>query len=129
MPPYYKKMFKLFHSKDFSLIFIIVAAAALLWLVLTFVTFDGNYAEISVNGEIKACLPLSEDTEITIREGSQYNTLKISNGFAAVLSASCPDKICVHHKAICKTGETIVCLPNRLSVTIRGEKMEVDAVT
>ena len=33
-------------------------------------------------------------------------------------SADCPNQICVHHGAISHTGETIVCLPNRVVIEI-----------
>ena len=41
--------------------------------------------------------------------------------------ASCPDQLCVHQNAIDKTGQTIVCLPNKVVVTVEnGEEDEVD---
>ena len=44
--------------------------------------------------------------------------------------ADCPDLLCVHQKAISKEGESIICLPNKVVVTIRGgEETELDAVT
>jgi hypothetical protein len=41
--------------------------------------------------------------------------------------ASCPDQICVKHKAIYKNGETIICLPNEVFVEVESsEEKDVD---
>lgn len=86
--------------------------------------------EVAVDGEVVMTLPLSEDTEVTIEgvDGGE-NLLVIQDGKAKIESASCPDGICVRHYAISRDGESIICLPNRVVVTIRGgEKGDVDAV-
>ncbi len=86
--------------------------------------------EVAVDGEVVMTLPLSEDTEVTIEgvDGGE-NLLVIQDGTAKIESASCPDGICVRHYAISRDGESIICLPNRVVVTIRGgEKGDVDAV-
>jgi len=44
--------------------------------------------------------------------------LVIKDGKADMISAECPDHICVHHAPISHKGETIVCLPNRVVVEI-----------
>ena len=43
-------------------------------------------------------------------------------------SASCHNQICVHHKPISETNQSIVCLPNRVSVEIRaaGKEGKID---
>lgn len=75
------------------------------------------------DARIVAELPLSEDTqqEIETEEGG-FNLLVIKDGRAYVTEANCPDKICVKSYAdgICYDGETIVCLPHKLVVSIRG---------
>ena len=35
--------------------------------------------------------------------------------------ANCPDKLCVKQGKISKDGETITCLPNKVTVTVYGE--------
>ena len=59
-----------------------------------------------------------------------YNLLVIQDGKADVTEASCPDGICVNHRAISKQGQSIVCLPNKVVVEIEnGEESDLDAVT
>ena len=73
-------------------------------------------------------LPLSEDTRIVLGEGEHTNTLVIENGAARVVEASCPDQICVNQGAVRYEGESIVCLPHKLVVTVEGGRPnDVDA--
>lgn len=88
-------------------------------------------AVVTVDGEVYGSYPLSEDREVKIEsENGGYNLLIIEDGVAYIQEASCPDKICVHHKPVDKTGETLVCLPNKVVVEIQnGEDADVDAST
>ena len=93
---------------------------------------DANaYVEVKVNGEVYGTYPLDEDREEKIEyENGGYNVLEIKDGKANVTKASCPDQICVRHKAIHYSDETIVCLPNKLTITIvGGSQSQIDATT
>lgn len=76
-------------------------------------------AEIQVDSEVYGDYPLDEDTDFVIETERGTNHFVIKDGQAAITEASCPDKICVHTGWISETGQTIVCLPNRVSVTIK----------
>ena len=78
-------------------------------------------AVVTIDGSVFGKYPLSEDTKerIDLEDGS-YNVLTVKDGYAEVTEASCPDQICVHHNHIRYSGETIVCLPNKLVVEIHG---------
>ena len=81
------------------------------------------------DGESKAFLPLGEDDSIRIDTDGGYNVITVKDGEVTVSEADCRDQICVEHKKIRKTGETIVCLPHKLVVTITGDKPgDFDAV-
>ena len=86
---------------------------------------------VTIDGEVYGTYPLSEDrTErIELPDGS-YNILVISDGYADVTEASCPDQICVKHNHIRYSKESIVCLPNKVVVTVEGgEENEIDGST
>ena len=95
-----------------------ILSALLLWGVFG---GTGEVAVVTVNGEEYAKLPLSKDTELLIEGyGGGTNRLVISEGKVYISEASCPDKVCV------RTGEaseirSIVCLPNRVTVTVEQE--------
>lgn len=122
---------KTFGRRDLILLLVVLAIglAGILFLYTRPAAADGE-VEVSVDGEVVMTLPLSEDTEVMISgfDGGE-NLLVISDGKAEIESASCPDGVCVRHYAISRDGESIICLPNRVVVTIRGgEKGEVDAI-
>lgn len=122
---------KTFGRRDLILLLVVLAIglAGILFLYTRPAAADGE-VEVSVDGEVVMTLPLSEDTKVTISgfDGGE-NLLVISDGKAEIESASCPDGICVRHYAISRDGESIICLPNRVVVTIcGGEKGEVDAI-
>ena len=75
--------------------------------------------------------PLSEDETVTIPfEEAGYNLLMISDGAAAVSDADCPDRLSVSQREISLKGESIICLPHKLVVTIDSDKEgELDAIT
>lgn len=70
------------------------------------VTTDHGTAEYS----------LSEDTEIEIFSAGYTYTLRIKDGEGKIISADCPDKVCVASRAIGKNGGSIVCVPGKLIV-------------
>lgn len=102
-------------------IILILALAAVLFITLT--KEEGGEVVVTVDGEVYKTLPLDKDTTLSIEEKTgQYNVLEIKDGEVRMREASCPDKICVEHRAIHYNRESIVCLPNKVTVEIRGGK-------
>lgn len=58
-------------------------------------------------------------TERLNNSDSVTNVLIISDGKADMIGANCPDKICVDMNTISNIGESIVCMPNKLYVTVK----------
>ena len=118
---------------DIILAVVLVLISLLAIFIITSLQTTGEYAVVTVDGKHIARYPLNKDTEITIHSGGDdehINVLVINNGKASVRDADCPDRICVSHKAISKVGETIVCLPHKLVISIEAEKAQnLDAVT
>lgn len=86
---------------------------------------------VTIAGEEYGQFPLDENIveKIELPDGS-YNILAIKDGKADITEASCPDGICVRHRKISKTNQTIVCLPNKVIITIEnGAETEVDMMT
>ncbi len=83
---------------------------------------DGNYVIVTLNGEEVGRYILSEDFTTDIcTENDGINTLVIENSEVYLSYANCPDKICVEHRKISLDGESIICLPHKLVVTIVKE--------
>lgn len=111
---------------------IIMTAALLLAAVFSLVLMnvlkeDGAFAEVTMGGEVIAVYPLSEDGRYTLNEVG--NVIVIEDGAVYMESADCPDKTCVLRGKIRYSGESIVCLPNKLSIVIRGADSGPDLVS
>lgn len=117
---------------DFILIGAVAVVAAILVLCLyVFNSDSGDFVQIEVDGVVTDTLSLSEDTVREIKTDNGTNTLVISDGSAVMTQADCPDGICANHKPINKTGESIICLPHKVVVTVMNDKSndnDIDAV-
>ena len=113
--------------KDFVLIGIIVFVILSLFLVVNLTKKEGAYVIVRVDGEQVAKYSLYEDGEYQLNGGT--NVLKIENGKAFLISANCPDHLCVKQGKIDQGGESITCLPNRLTIVVYGIDSEVDLVS
>ena len=93
-------------------------------------TINGE-ALVTIDGKEYGRFPLDEDRveHIQVSESS-YNILEIRDGHADITDASCPDSVCVDLWKVSKKNQSIVCLPNKLVVTIvNGAESDVDMVT
>lgn len=90
----------------------------------------GASVEILVDGNLYGTYSLNEEQEVPILiDGTTTNVLEIKDGKANMVEADCPDKLCVHQKAISKDKETIVCLPNKIVVQVVSDtESELDSV-
>ena len=120
---------------DMILIAVVLLAAAGIYFFYSAGAEEGKAAIVTVDGEWKATLPLESSTEESIQSSSTiqtdwgYNIITVQNGQVFVKEADCRDHICVEHKKISRVGETIVCLPHKLVVEIKGEApADFDAV-
>ena len=104
---------------DIALIIIAVIVLAI-WL---FPSQSGEVVSIYVDGEIYKTLPLDKDCETVVKSEYGTNKVVIRDKKVFVTDADCPDRLCEKNE-ITKSGRSIVCLPNRLSVVIEGEKAQ-----
>ena len=106
---------------DVILIAAILLIAAIGLTIYLLLRKDGTAVVVTLDGEHYASYPLNEDVTVEIHSGddqSGRNTLVISEGKAYVTKANCPDLVCQKHYPISKEGEAIVCLPNKMVVSI-----------
>ncbi len=103
---------------DILLIISVLTVALLIGVVLPLVLPRGHVAVITQNGVEMARLPLDTDCQLDISDG--YRVV-ISDGSIRMDTASCPDLICVHTPPACRAGETIVCLPGKIVITVEVE--------
>lgn len=107
-----------------AVILIIVIASAVFWYAGK---PAGEQAEVYINGKLKAVYSLSQDRAINLDEIGVR--LTVSDGKIGVSDSDCKDKICIHSGYISRSGERIICAPNKLVIVIRGKQPQYDATT
>lgn len=114
----------------------LVAAAVLLLALAAFLLFYGGRsggeltAVITVDGAEYGRYVLSSiDGELDVSpDGLAYPlTLSLTPEGVWVAQSDCPTQDCVHTGKITRSGESIVCLPNRLTVSLTGGSGGIDA--
>ena len=82
--------------------------------------FEEPGAEVKVvsGRDVHGYYSLLDDQEIRIETGAGLNVLTVSGGIAKMTEANCHGGDCLAQQPISATGQQIVCLPNRVLVTI-----------
>ncbi len=102
-------------KKDIILVAVMLTAALSLALSVKMNRSEGESLRITVDGKEYGIYRLDEDQTIKI---NKTNTCRIRDGKAWMIQADCPDQVCIHHKPLDHTGGSIVCLPNRVFMTV-----------
>lgn len=120
---------KTLKKNDVILFVFVVVIAVFIYLVrYQFGDQHPGYVTVRIDGEVVASYDLSKDQEIELNGGT--NTMQIQDGTVKMIGANCPDKLCMHQKAISKNRENIICLPNKIVLQIENQdESELDAVT
>ena len=117
-------------KNDILLVAALLLVALAAWGLLRLTRARGAEAVVTVDGATVAALPLSEDAVLTVGEGQGFsNVIEVSGGRVRVRDADCPDRLCVRTGWVSRDGESIVCLPHKLVVTVRGGEAGPDAVS
>lgn len=91
---------------------------------------EGKRVVIELDGEEVGNFSLEEDRLIPVDGKLGTTRVKIVNKGVRVLDSPCPHKLCVKSGPISRSGETLVCLPNRVFIRIKGgDEQSVDAVS
>ncbi len=119
------------YGKDLTII-----AAAILAVLILFVIRSAAYQDeggkkdakvvITTGDEVYGTYPLYEDRVVEVKTPHGQNTVTINGGSVWVSDASCRDEICIGTGKIRSPGKSIVCLPNRVSVSIVSESGKED---
>lgn len=86
--------------------------------------YNSTYAEVTVAGDLYKNVPLSAHRGTQVIElETKYgkNIIEIKDDNISIIDASCTDKVCMHPEYINKPGQSLVCLPNRVMIEIKGD--------
>lgn len=119
----FQKRFTRMDAVIFSLLLCVTLLGFLLPLlrntadVLLIVTPDGEQS-----------FSLTTDQTITLSGNQITLTVEISNGKARVCQSNCPDGICRSSGWIAKDGQSILCAPAGIRLTVKGGGNSVDFI-
>lgn len=114
---------------DIILLVALLFVGGLFWY---FLAPDSNTDDakvvITVDKKVYGEYPLDEDKKIQVRENGHKNIIEIKGGKVCMTDSDCHNQDCVHQGAISKKNESIVCLPNKVVVSISGgEESDIDS--
>ena len=116
---------KLLRKTDILLIAILAIIPLLLLAFNAVSTLNHTETRLIIlkDGDVYGTYPLTEDRIIEI---GKTNICEIRGGEVKMTHADCPDQICVHSVPISRYGGTIVCLPNKIVLSIEDAEDNKD---
>lgn len=112
-------------------ILILLSAASLIYILLPKSREGGFTADIFQNGNLIKSISLKEVQEsyrftVTGNNGCT-NEIEVRPGSIGIVSADCPDKLCVHQGFISDSRLPVTCLPNRVVILLRPNTENEDS--
>lgn len=99
---------------DLILLISVVFVALGLWGAMRFFGTQGATVTVKENNEVVYRGALTEDYTLHL----SGNTVVVKDRKVFVEKADCREQVCVNHRPISKKGETILCLPHKVSITV-----------
>lgn len=120
------------YNKNNKVAVIILAVIVIISFVsiICFNTKDGGYAFIYQDGNLLEVIELENDTTYQVLNNNEItNIIAIENGYAYMKEANCKDHTCIHMGKIKHNNQSIVCLPNKVIITIQNnDNINYDSV-
>ena len=115
-------MKKRFGKNDVIFIsFLILFCVAVCVFVYKGGSVEGSTISITIDGAEYGTYSLLEEQTITIEQNGNINIIEIKDGEAYMKDASCPDQLCVDQNEISYDKESIICLPNKVVITVTSD--------
>ena len=131
-----------------TVLLLLIAIASVIWIVLVkntkgeTVTIASNGVTLktidlnTVDGELILTVindPSDENSPYIVEGnkplGSHYNVIRLTREGAEIIDSDCTTHICIHEGITDSPAKPIVCLPNKLLITVTGVNTDTDAVT
>lgn len=109
-------------KKQVNLVLVLALGALCLWAgwKLLFPAARGQTATVRQENEVLLTiqLPEREEQEYSLRPWGIDMTIEVSRNRVRVSHSDCPDHICVNTGWLELSGQTAICMPNRVTVTL-----------
>ncbi|HPW67954.1 MAG: NusG domain II-containing protein [Desulfomonilia bacterium] len=114
---------------DLALIAALVFLAGSWWALGFSGSRDPAWVQVYTAQGLYREVPLGEDGDVRVPGPLGESLVEICSGEASMVWSPCPNKLCMHMGAASRPGDSIVCVPNRVSVVIRSARTDTDAVS
>ena len=116
------------------LLIIVVIALSVTSIYKSSIKGSENIAVIKSDGKVLKTIDLNkviDPQEFTIKtDKGNYNVISVKHNGIRVKAADCPNQVDVKVGWISNPGQLIVCLPNKLIISIKGEENKgIDGAT
>lgn len=118
----------MFRKADIVLAIVLVLLGLGLSAVFASDGSAGNELIITVDGKEFGSYTLLEDRQIDIKQNSHINKVTIKDGVVSMKFSDCKGQDCVNQHDISESGETIICLPNKIVLEISGNEDKYDSI-
>jgi hypothetical protein len=119
---------KILKAGDF---FIIIVAVALIVILFTKFFFSRPAEQqVKITGRSsQEYYELNEDRVVEVEGPLGITKVIIEDGEVWVENSPCREKICMRMGRIKRTGDQLICIPNRVVVEIEGDIEYIDAIS
>ena len=85
-------------------------------------------AEILVDGKAVVEAPLDIDRTYTVEGPLGQSQIEVKNGRIRFIRSPCTNKQCIHSGWLNQNGDFAACLPNHVSISLRGPDPRFDTI-
>lgn len=113
-------------------VLILLCAASLLSILLPRKGEKGFVADIYQDGKLIASIPLEEVADtycFTVAGDGGINVIEVRPGCIGMVSADCPDKLCVRQGFISDSRLPVTCLPHRVVILLHPRAEDENTIT
>lgn len=122
-------MFQIIKKADIVLfVVLLLAGLAFTWFT-SFGATEGSDVVVTVNGETYGTYKLSENQTVTVHVKNFTNKFIIKDGSVQMIESNCRNHVCIKEGSISTPKQSIVCLPHKLIIEIKGGETKYDAVS
>lgn len=112
-------------------VIVLLALGIFIYFLVAGPSGEGNQVVVEVNGTVVKTFSLPQKTLVEYKveiDEDDYNLVQVEGNRVRVVEATCPEQVDVRAGWISKPGQTLVCLPHKMVVSIAGKKMSNDEV-
>jgi hypothetical protein len=112
------------------LVVYVVVGVALVLMLVPVGRGEETWVRIQGANGYQLDLPLNVDETVSVPGPLGRTVVEVKDGHVCVVSSPCPEKICMSMGRISQAGRSLVCVPNKVVVTLEGKAAtSPDAVT